>query len=126
LNCITDAANATECKIFSNTTCVCTNADFQFKVQSCLTAECQASELGAAQGLQQQVCGAASLTVSGSPSATAPFTPSNSASDISGSPSASGSQTGKTGAAVALWSGNGIVLALGVAVFGGVVGALVV
>jgi hypothetical protein len=42
----------------ANLTCACTNADFQFKSSSCLQAECLASELGAAVGLQQAQCGA--------------------------------------------------------------------
>ncbi|KAJ7836634.1 hypothetical protein B0H13DRAFT_187729 [Mycena leptocephala] len=58
LNCILDAADATECKVPGNVTCTCTNADFQFKAQSCLTNECQAAEVGAALDLQQSQCGA--------------------------------------------------------------------
>ncbi|KAJ7318551.1 hypothetical protein DFH08DRAFT_892223 [Mycena albidolilacea] len=128
LTCITDAAAATECNILGNLTCVCTNPDFQFKSMSCIQSECQAAELGAAIGAQQQQCGGAgsstTLSVTGTPSATNPFLPSNSASDISGSPSSS--QSGTTGGAVPLWSGNGLILAILVAVFGGVVGAAIV
>ncbi|KAJ6545766.1 hypothetical protein B0H19DRAFT_1168460 [Mycena capillaripes] len=128
LNCVTAAANATVCGIPTNMTCVCTNPDFQFKAQSCLTAECSPADAGAAVGQQQAVCGPASLTVSGSPSATAPFTPSNSAADISGAPSASGnsSQSGGAGRAVPLFVGNGVIVAAVVAAFGGLVGGLLV
>ncbi|KAJ7891919.1 hypothetical protein B0H14DRAFT_3126259 [Mycena olivaceomarginata] len=75
LGCLTAAANATECGSPANLTCACTNADFQFKSSSCLQAECLASELGAAVGLQQAQCGALSLSATAAPTATAPFTP---------------------------------------------------
>ncbi|KAJ7921586.1 hypothetical protein B0H13DRAFT_2415342 [Mycena leptocephala] len=87
LACITAIANTTECGILSNITCACTNADFQFKAGSCLHPECQANEMGAALGLQAQQCGAASISTTALPAAIAPITPSNSAGDISGSPS---------------------------------------
>ncbi|KAJ7923637.1 hypothetical protein B0H13DRAFT_1979721 [Mycena leptocephala] len=123
--CITAAANATECGIASNITCACTNADFQFKAHSCLQAECQASEMAAALGLQSQECGAVTLSATALPTATAPFTPSNSAADISGSPSASGS--GNTGSAVPLLANaNAVFVALVAAALGGVVGGLLV
>ncbi|KAF7359873.1 CFEM domain-containing protein [Mycena venus] len=56
--CIAAAVNATDCKAISNVTCVCTDPNFQSMATSCLKAECQPSEVGAAQGLQQQQCGA--------------------------------------------------------------------
>ncbi|KAJ6474416.1 hypothetical protein C8R47DRAFT_1324190 [Mycena vitilis] len=127
LTCITAAASASDCQTPANVTCLCTNADFQQKSGSCLTLECQASEVGAAIGLQQSQCGAASLSVSGKPSATAPFTPSNSAADISGSASgASGSASGSTGSAAPLFIGNGVIVAGVVAAVGGFVGAFLV
>ncbi|KAJ7871337.1 hypothetical protein B0H13DRAFT_1040171 [Mycena leptocephala] len=89
LNCITGAADATECKVFTNVTCTCTNADFQFKTQSCLTNECLAAELGAVLGLLHSQCDAVSLSVTATPTATVAFLPPNTAADISGSPSGS-------------------------------------
>ncbi|KAJ7467659.1 hypothetical protein FB451DRAFT_1560789 [Mycena latifolia] len=120
--CITDAAANSTCGNFGNLTCVCTNADFQQKAQTCLTAECQASEVGAALGLQQSQCGAESLSASTKPTATAPFLPSNSAADISGSPSASASA--KTGAAQAMGMSLSLVIGGVVAMFGVGVGGL--
>ncbi|KAK7045186.1 CFEM domain-containing protein [Favolaschia claudopus] len=102
LNCIVAAAGATECNVPTNFTCACTNADFQAMANSCLTLECKPDELGVAMGLQAQQCAALSLSATARPTATAPFTPSNPAMDISGSPSASNSASGNTGAAVSL------------------------
>ncbi|KAJ7342399.1 hypothetical protein DFH08DRAFT_874191 [Mycena albidolilacea] len=132
LGCLTAAANATECGSPANLTCACTNADFQFKSSSCLQAECLASELGAAVGLQKQQCGALALSATAAPSATAPFTPSNPAADISGAPSSAGSSNSPSstpGSAMSLFAANGatgLMLAMGVAVVGGVAGAVFV
>ncbi|KAJ7806651.1 hypothetical protein B0H14DRAFT_3483933 [Mycena olivaceomarginata] len=131
LGCLTAAANATECGSPANLTCACTNADFQFKSSSCLQAECLASELGAAVGLQQAQCGALSLSATAAPTATAPFTPSNPAADISGAPSqsGSGSPSATPGSASSLFAPNGgkaLVFAMSVAIMGGVVGTVVV
>ncbi|KAJ7467653.1 hypothetical protein FB451DRAFT_1401642 [Mycena latifolia] len=140
--CITDAAANSTCANFGNLTCVCTNADFQQKAMTCLAAECQAAEAGAALGLQQSQCGAQSLSAStmlefmqaetapqgqsvfpvarsdAIPTATAPFLPSNSAADISGSPSA------KTGAAQTMGMSVSLVIGGVVAMFGVGVGGL--
>jgi len=97
--------------------------------QSCLMGECLAAEMGAALGLQAAECGAASLKPTGSATATSPFLPSNSASDISGAPSAASSSgsssTGSKGSAVSLVSGMGVGAAAFVAAVGGLVGGLV-
>ncbi|KAJ7467650.1 hypothetical protein FB451DRAFT_1401639 [Mycena latifolia] len=76
-------------QLIGNLACLCTDADFQQKARTCLAAECQASEVGAALGLQAQQCGALSLSTTTTPTATAPFLPSNSAADMSVSPTAS-------------------------------------
>ncbi|KAJ7510577.1 hypothetical protein B0H11DRAFT_2269196 [Mycena galericulata] len=111
----------------TNLTCVCTDANFQAKCASCLKAECQAADAGPALALQKRECGTTSATAA--PSATAPFTPSNPAADISASvtgtkPSSSGSPSAKTGAgvALALTRGNGALLAAGLALLGGALG----
>ncbi|KAJ6533065.1 hypothetical protein B0H19DRAFT_1272532 [Mycena capillaripes] len=154
LTCLLAAADATGCGT-TDVNCACTNADFQFRARSCLQAECQASELNGVLELQAQQCGAREwsffilghystalnrarlpfgrgslLSATAEPTATAPFTPSNSAADFSGSPSltgsASASASNKTGGAVALWSGNSMILSTLAAAFGGMVGAVVV
>ncbi|KAJ7152163.1 hypothetical protein C8R43DRAFT_1003674 [Mycena crocata] len=129
LSCASLAAANSTCNVATNVTCVCTNADFQFKAASCLQTECQASEMGAALGLQNSQCGAASLSATAAPTATAPFTPPNSAADIS----ASGAQSGAPGAsspapggALALSTPKGVWLAAGLAVVGGLVGGVLV
>ncbi|KAF7341404.1 CFEM domain-containing protein [Mycena venus] len=147
LNCLAAAASASECGTPTNLTCVCTNPDFQYKAASCLKAECRPAEGAAVLDMQASQC--YGLSATGAPTATAPFTPSNSAADISASVPASGSssvrsgsasgepgspasssssprQSGNTGGAVALWSGNGLVLATLTTLFGGVLGAIVV
>ncbi|KAJ7785587.1 hypothetical protein B0H14DRAFT_2958045, partial [Mycena olivaceomarginata] len=103
LNCLTAAANTTECGSPTNLTCSCTNTDFQSKAISCLQAECKPEELAAALGLQKQQCGS-SAGSSGSPSAT-------------------------PGSALSLFAppgAKGLMFALGIAVLSGVVGAVVV
>ncbi|KAJ7687600.1 hypothetical protein B0H17DRAFT_682076 [Mycena rosella] len=85
LGCITAAATNSSCGTFSNLACVCTDPNFQAEAGSCLLTECQPAEMQAALQLQQTECGAMSLTPTGSATATAPFQPSNSASDISAS-----------------------------------------
>ncbi|KAJ7831398.1 hypothetical protein B0H14DRAFT_3464099 [Mycena olivaceomarginata] len=62
--------------------CVCTNADFQFKWISCVQAECQAAELDKVNQWPAEECAAQSLSVTGKPTATTPFLPSNSNADI--------------------------------------------
>ncbi|KAF7366138.1 CFEM domain-containing protein [Mycena venus] len=62
--------------------CVCTNADFQFKWISCVQAECQAAELDKVDQWLAEECGAQSLSITGKPTATTPFLPSNSNADI--------------------------------------------
>ncbi|KAJ7302827.1 hypothetical protein DFH08DRAFT_945516 [Mycena albidolilacea] len=134
LNCLAAAANATECGVPTNLTCACTNPDFQFKSRSCLQAECKPDDLVAALGLQQQQCAPLSLSATASPSATAPFTPSNAGADISAAPTgssagSSGSPSSTPGSALSLFApngGKGLVFAVGVAVVGGLVGAVVV
>ncbi|KAJ7802606.1 hypothetical protein B0H14DRAFT_3884487, partial [Mycena olivaceomarginata] len=106
------AANATECGVPTNLTCACTNADFQFKSSSCLQAECKPEDLVAALGLQQQQCAPLSLSATASPSATAPFTPSNAGADISAastgsSAGSSGSPSSTPGSALSLFAPNG-------------------
>ncbi|KAJ7842869.1 hypothetical protein B0H14DRAFT_2780049 [Mycena olivaceomarginata] len=91
LNCVTAAAEATECQVFTNITCTCTNRDFQFKVTSCVSGECQTTDVEAVLILLGQQCGTVDLSPTGTPTGTAPFLPFNSAADISGSPSVSSS-----------------------------------
>ncbi|KAF8212813.1 hypothetical protein K438DRAFT_1957410 [Mycena galopus ATCC 62051] len=135
--CLGAAANVTGCVSPLNITCVCTNADFQFKAESCLLLECQPIELSGAILVQYGLCGATTATVS--PTATAPFTPPNPNADISSTSSVSASAasgasgsastSGNTGAAIALFapnSGKALILAMGVALFGGAVGGFIV
>ncbi|KAJ7810983.1 hypothetical protein B0H14DRAFT_3480092 [Mycena olivaceomarginata] len=148
LNCLAAAANATECGVPTNLTCACTNADFQFKSRSCLQAECKPEDLVAALGLQQQQCAprecrsfvvvirsGASPSPPPHPQAPPPpFTPSNAGADISAAPTgssagSSGSPSSTPGSALSLFApngGKGLVFAVGVAVVGGLVGAVVV
>ncbi|KAF7304540.1 CFEM domain-containing protein [Mycena chlorophos] len=106
LGCLTPAAAQSECLTFTNVTCVCTNADFQYKATTCLQAECSASEMTAALAMQSAECGAESLSATGKPTDTAPFLPSNSAADISASAGASGgvSASGSAAASAAATS----------------------
>ncbi|KAJ7182184.1 hypothetical protein C8R43DRAFT_940330 [Mycena crocata] len=130
LSCISLAAADTACGTPTNVTCVCTDADFQFKAGSCLSTECQPAEMGAALGLQNSQCGAASLSATAKPTATAPFTPSNSNSDISASSvkftAAPGASSAAPGGALALSTPKGIWLAAGIALVGGFVGGVLV
>ncbi|KAJ7174923.1 hypothetical protein C8R46DRAFT_1082061, partial [Mycena filopes] len=125
LGCITAAATASDCKTFTNATCVCTDINFQTLAAMCLTTECQAAEAQAAIGIQGQQCGPLSLSATGSATVTAPFAPSNTAADInstasgSGAPAPSGSGKSTTGAASPL-------LATGSFEFAALVGAAVV
>ncbi|KAF7304106.1 CFEM domain-containing protein [Mycena indigotica] len=94
IGCLTAAAVDTPCSTFTNVTCACTNADFQFKATSCMQGECKAEELSAAVGIQQAQCSALSLSATAPPTATTPFLPSNSAADISVSGAASAPGSG--------------------------------
>ncbi|KAJ7085050.1 hypothetical protein C8R44DRAFT_893984 [Mycena epipterygia] len=152
LNCITLAALGSSCLSLSNTTCICTDVNFQAMASSCLMNECQAPESGPAFALQSQECSAASLTSTAMPTATAPFIPPNPAADISssamsgasgaasgassGAPGASGASSGASGpsssgngsgsGAVSLVSGKAAGIAATAALFGGLIGAVVV
>ncbi|KAJ7080706.1 hypothetical protein C8R44DRAFT_992410 [Mycena epipterygia] len=131
LTCITEAAKNSSCLTPTNVTCVCTDPNFQAKAATCLQGECKAADSEGALALQKQQCGAASLSATAVPTATAPFLPSNSDADISASgtgasvsaaTSGSASAGGKTGGAVHLMA-TGAGMAALVAVAGGLVGA---
>ncbi|KAJ7435229.1 hypothetical protein B0H11DRAFT_2257416 [Mycena galericulata] len=89
LACISAAAADSSCLVATNLTCVCTDANFEAMSASCLELECQPADAGPALALQEQQCGTTSATAA--PTATAPFTPSNRAADISVSVSGSAS-----------------------------------
>ncbi|KAJ7061991.1 hypothetical protein C8F01DRAFT_1136060 [Mycena amicta] len=130
LGCLNAVGPATSCLTFTNVQCVCTNPDFQQKAASCFQTECKASEVGPALQLQQSQCGALSAT--GAPSATTPFTPANSAADISapGSVSSPASSSGGSGSSASPTKGAAVPAALpglglvgAVTVFGALIGA---
>ncbi|KAJ7323156.1 hypothetical protein DFH08DRAFT_817734 [Mycena albidolilacea] len=131
LNCLAAATNATECETPTNLSCTCTNTDFQFKARSCLQAECKSEDV-AAVGLQQQQCAPLSLSAT-VPHPPPPLHPLERGADIpaptassAGSP---GSPSAAPGSALSLFApngGEGLVFAVGVAVVGGLVGAVVV
>ncbi|KAF9446083.1 hypothetical protein P691DRAFT_777104 [Macrolepiota fuliginosa MF-IS2] len=89
LNCVQPAATKVGCA-FTNTTCVCTSAQFQSDATACLKANCTADEVTAALTLQQTQCkgltpnGSSSGTPSGTSPATStsPATTSNAASGV--------------------------------------------
>ncbi|KAG8771508.1 hypothetical protein FRC12_003571 [Ceratobasidium sp. 428] len=63
--CSTQAAQDAGCSSLTDTTCVCTNTDFQSSVVECLQTNCP-DEMAAAMQLQQQICGASSASQTGS------------------------------------------------------------
>ncbi|KAF7366027.1 CFEM domain-containing protein [Mycena venus] len=72
-------------RAIKNVNCLCGNADFQFRANSCVQAECEeSSDLGGVAQLQQR-CAVHILFVTGQPTVTVPFHPSNSNADFSGS-----------------------------------------
>ncbi|KAJ6603341.1 hypothetical protein DFH09DRAFT_1124215 [Mycena vulgaris] len=111
LGCINAAAANSSCGTFGNITCLCTDANFQFKAASCLTAECKAADRTAALGLQASQCGASACLFL--PSFLLSFFP------------APSSVAGNTGGARALMGSGAIMGVLG-ALGMGVVGALAV
>ncbi|KAF7324901.1 CFEM domain-containing protein [Mycena kentingensis (nom. inval.)] len=118
LGCINAAAADSPCGSFTNVSCVCTDADFQFKSGTCFQAECQASEVGPALALQSANCGTQSATAA--PTASTPFLPSNSAADISATGSAGGAS--QSGSASGSGSGAGASQTPGAAVPGALPG----
>jgi len=73
LACVSQAAVQDGCGSFTNTTCVCTNAQFQEDALTCLTDLCP-SDLASLQALQAQECEASGLSATGTPTNTEPFT----------------------------------------------------
>nr|GAT43971.1 predicted protein [Mycena chlorophos] len=67
--CIDEAATNGPCQIYTNTTCVCTNTDFQQTSASCIQAHCP-GDMAAAQALQQESCSGFSSSASVSASVT--------------------------------------------------------
>ncbi|KDQ20241.1 hypothetical protein BOTBODRAFT_391672 [Botryobasidium botryosum FD-172 SS1] len=113
LNCTTTAAATYGCTSITDQSCVCTNTAFQQANAACINATCP-TDLPAALGLQQSVCGAASASGSGS-ATTHP---------ASHSTSSSGAHpTQSTGAASALTGSMSAVLAA-VAFVGGLAALL--
>ncbi|KAF7304302.1 CFEM domain-containing protein [Mycena chlorophos] len=107
LACISDAAANGACGSIANVTCLCTDAEFQFQSVSCMQLECQASEIQPALALQASQCGT-TASATATPSNTQPFTPVNSAADISSSGSGSAASGGKSaGATSGSASGSG-------------------
>ncbi|KAJ7871339.1 hypothetical protein B0H13DRAFT_2280444 [Mycena leptocephala] len=104
--CITAAAYATECIFITNTTCTCTNADFQFKTQSCVTNECLAADLGIVLDFLHNLCDldSLSITTTTTPTATVAFLPPNPAAD-----SASGKH-GNTGVIAGVVAGTVVIM----------------
>ncbi|KAF7372808.1 CFEM domain-containing protein [Mycena sanguinolenta] len=79
MSCTMAAAAAENCNL-AERSCLCNNADFQFKAKSCIQGECQPAELDDAQQLLSSECGPASPTAA--PTATTPFLPANTNADI--------------------------------------------
>ncbi|KAJ7448636.1 hypothetical protein B0H11DRAFT_2247585 [Mycena galericulata] len=86
LTCLTNAASASSCSSIMNLTCICTNANFLNLASSCLTADCTAADVQAANALESAECAGISPTSASS----AASVPSKSSSATIGSGSSSG------------------------------------
>ncbi|KAF9645644.1 hypothetical protein BDM02DRAFT_3119913 [Thelephora ganbajun] len=112
LSCITGATQCTP----TDTTCVCTNQQYQAAVLTCLQTKCTAADLQEAQALDAATCGASSSVSSGHSSVSSVVSHPSSASQPSSTHTGT---TGSSGGAIGLSSS---ILATGGAVLLGVIG----
>ncbi|TFY59217.1 hypothetical protein EVJ58_g5918 [Rhodofomes roseus] len=66
LSCVQSAASSAGCSSFTDLTCICSSSAFQTSALACLTANCPATDLAAAQALQSAECAAVSASSSAS------------------------------------------------------------